>query len=302
MSVRPPATAPLRHRRSHDAHANLVCHDRRLYLLTPLLRQRNIPANAADCRRQAPTGRHRRAAPGAGRGRAAAGDPRVPRRDRARAAPAAGAGRAAARGRLLPHGDPALAGRPAGRSADLPARRRAAGRGRRLGRLEPRQQQHRPARHARPAGRGRPRDLRARGRHRHRRHRGAGRRPGGAGRGRLPRQRALDLRQRLPGEPLDAGQLPDPRRRRAAPPPGWRLALLARGVPARRGGDRPGQLGRGRAARHRQLRLDGGGRLPAGAADDGPCRRPARQPVGALAGHHLRACRRRPGSGRTTAR
>ena len=34
----------------------------------------------------------------------------------------------------------------------------------------------------------------------HRRHRGAGRRAGGAGRGRLPRQRALDLRQRLPGE------------------------------------------------------------------------------------------------------
>ena len=30
------------------------------------------------------------------------------------------------------------------------------------------------------------------------RHRGAGRRPGGVGRGRLSRQRALDLRQRLP--------------------------------------------------------------------------------------------------------
>ena len=53
---------------------------------------------------------------------------------------------------LLPHGDPALARRPAGRPADLSARRRAAGRRLRLGRLEPRQQQHRPAGHARPAG------------------------------------------------------------------------------------------------------------------------------------------------------
>ena len=41
------------------------------------------------------------------------------------------------------------------------------------------------------------------------------------------------LRQRLPGERLDAGELPDPRRRRAAPPPGRRLALLAWGLPAR---------------------------------------------------------------------
>ena len=125
----------------------------------------------------------------------------LPGRDRARAAAAARAGRADARRRLLPPGDPALARRPAGRSADLYARRRAAGRGRRLGRLEPRQQQHRPARHARPAGRGRAGDLSARATYRHRRHRGAGRRAGGAGRGRLPRQRALELRQRLPGEP-----------------------------------------------------------------------------------------------------
>ena len=34
---------------------------------------------------------------------------------------------------------------------------------------------------------------------------------------------------------LDAGQLPDPRRRRAAPPPGRRFALLARRISARRG-------------------------------------------------------------------
>ena len=39
-----------------------------------------------------------------------------------------------------------------------------------------------------------------RARYRHRRHRGAGRRAGGAGRGRLSRHRALELRQRLPGE------------------------------------------------------------------------------------------------------
>ena len=50
-------------------------------------------------------------------------------------------------------------------------------------------------------------------RYRHRRHRGAGRRAGGGGRGRLSCQRALDLRQRLPGELLDAGKLPDPRGR-----------------------------------------------------------------------------------------
>ena len=49
------------------------------------------------------------------------------------------AGRATARSRLLPDGDPALARRAAGRPADLSARRRAVGRGRRLGRLEPRQ-------------------------------------------------------------------------------------------------------------------------------------------------------------------
>ena len=75
---------------------------------------------------------------------------------------------------------------------------------------------------------------------------------------------------------------------RAAPRPRRRLALLARGVSAGRSGDRAGELGRGRAARHRQLRLDGRGRLPAGAAHDAACRHPARQPVGALAGGHLR--------------
>ena len=103
-------------------------------------------------------------------------------------------------------------------------------------------------------------------RYRHGRHRGAGRRAGGAGRGRLSRQRALELRQRLPGELLDAGELPDPRGRPAAPPPGRRIALLAGGVSARGSRDRAGELGRGRAARDRQLRLDGEGRLPAGAA------------------------------------
>ena len=59
---------------------------------------------------------------------------------------------------------------------------------------------------------GRAGDLRPTRRHRHRRHRGAGRRAGGAGRGRLPRHRALAVRQRLPGERLDAGQFPDARR------------------------------------------------------------------------------------------
>ena len=38
-----------------------------------------------------------------------------------------------------------------------------------------------------------------------------GRRAGGAGRGRLPRHRPLELWQRLPGGKLDARQLPDPR-------------------------------------------------------------------------------------------
>ena len=68
------------------------------------------------------------------------------------------------RSRLLPNGNPARTGRLAGRSADLPARRGAACRGRWLGRLEPCQQQHRTARHARVAGRGRARDLPARAR------------------------------------------------------------------------------------------------------------------------------------------
>ena len=43
-------------------------------------------------------------------------------------------------------------------------------------------------------------------------------------------------------------------------------------------------------------------RVPAGAADDGACRHPARQPMGALAGGDLRSCRPSAGSGRTTAR
>ncbi len=91
---------------------------------------------------------------------------------------------------------------------------------------------------------------------------------GGAGRWRLPRHRALALWHRLPRKRLDAGQLPGARRRRpAAPPPGRHAALLARSIRAVRGGGRAGKLGRRRAARHRQLRLDGRGCLPAGAAD-----------------------------------
>ena len=133
-------------------------------------------------------------------------------------------------------------------------------------------------------------------RSRHRRHRGAGRRAGGAGRGRLSRQRALDLRQRLPGELLDAGKLPDPRRRRAAPPPGWRLALLAGGVSARRSARSSREAGTwpGCAApaastgRSRTSSCRSGGRAPR--------RRAAGQPVVALARDHLRLAE--PGLGR----
>src|SRR5579875_1856780 len=95
---------------------------------------------------------------------------------------------------------------------------------------------------------------------------------------------------------LDAGEFPDPGRRPAAPPPGRNPALLAGGVRPRRSGDRRGELGCDRAARDWQLRMDGRGRLPAGAADDDPCRRPARQPMAALAGGHLRLAG--PGLGR----
>ena len=58
-----------------------------------------------------------------------------------------------------------------------------------------------------------------------------------------------------------------------------------------------GELGRGRAARHRQFRLDGRGRLSAGAADDG--RTPACRSTtsGAAGPGSPTRCRRRPGSG-----
>ena len=81
-----------------------------------------------------------------------------------------------------------------------------------------------------------------------------------------------------------------------APTPGWWVAVLAGGVSARRSRDRAGELGRGRAARHRQLRLDGEGCVPAGAAHVPSCRRAAGQPVVALAGAHLRLAE--PGLGR----
>ena len=153
----------------------------------------------ADHRRRPPlAGRHRCPAGGPGGRRAEADGAALPRRDRARAAAVARAGRADARGGFLPPPAAAVAGRPAGRSADLHPRRRAAGRRRGLGRLERRQQRRRLAGHARPSGRRRAGDLSQGPSYRDRRHRGAGRRPGGGGRGRLSREWALDLRQRLP--------------------------------------------------------------------------------------------------------
>jgi len=71
---------------------------------------------------------------------------------------------------------------------------------------------------------------------------------------------------------------------------GRRLNRIAQWVRvARRSRDCPGELGRYRTARHRQLRLDGRGRVPAGAADDAATRRSPREPTGALAGRHLSA-------------
>ena len=167
--------------------------------------------NGHDRRRYPPTAGYRRATSGAGCRRAAAGDPRLPRRDRARAAPAESPGRATARRRLLPHGDPALAGRPAGRSADLHCASsncwpRAPARSAGTSPTTASANSSRSACRTRACTR-----SHGRARHRHRRHRRAGRRAGGAGRRRLSRHRPLDLRQRLPGELLDAGQLPDPR-------------------------------------------------------------------------------------------
>ena len=112
---------------------------------------------------------------------------------------------------------------------------------------------------------------------------------GRAGRGRLSRHRPLDLRQRLPGKRLDAGQFPDPRRRPAAPPPGRRLAVLARRVPARRGrrSCRAAGMWPGCAApaasigRSQDVFLPERRTVPA-------CRRAAGQPVVALAGPDLR--------------
>ena len=63
---------------------------------------------------------------------------------------------------------------------------------------------------------------------------------------------------------------------------------LARRFCALRSRDRAGKLGRGRAAGHRQLRLDGRRRVSARAADDAANRHSAREPVGAVAGRYLR--------------
>jgi len=103
----------------------------------------------------------------------AAGAARLSRRARARAAPAArlvDEMRAAGFYRLVIRARSAASSR----SADLSARRRVARRGLRLGRLEHRQQQHRPAGDARPA-RGGYREIHGKGRD-DGRHRGAGRR------------------------------------------------------------------------------------------------------------------------------
>ena len=101
---------------------------------------------------------------------------------------------------------------------------------------------------------------------------------------------------------LDARQLPDPRRRRAAPPP-RRRPLYWRGVfPRAEAEVVPGSW-------------DVAGLRGTGSFDWTvndvflperrtmvACRRAARQPVGALAGRHLRPAGARAGSGRTTAR
>ena len=146
-------------------------------------------------------------------------------------------------------------------------------------------------------------DLRPRGRHRHRRHRGAGRRAGGAGRRRLPRHRALELRQRLPGEPpgCSAASRSSTAASRAASPDGG--SLYWRGVfPRAEAEIVPGSWD--------VAGLRGTGSFD-WTVDDVflperrtmvACRRPARQPVGALAGRHLRAAGASAGSGRTTAR
>jgi len=111
-------------------------------------------------------------------------------------------------------------------------------------------------------------------RHRHCRHRRAGGWAGGAGRWWLPRQRPLALWQRLSGELLDARELPDSRRRPAAPQPRRYLGLLARGIPRSEAQVVEG-AGMCPGCAAPQLRLDGRGRLPAGAADDAPRRRAA---------------------------
>jgi len=66
-------------------------------------------------------------------------------------------------------------------------------------------------------------------------------------------------------------------------------SLYWRGVFACRSGDRPGELGCHGFARHRQLRLDGGGSVSARAADDAASRHTARKPVVALARSRLSA-------------
>ena len=191
------------------------------------------------------------------------------------------AGRADARGRLLSHGDPARARRAAGRSADLSARRRAAGRGLRLGRLEPRQQQHRPAGHARACRRRACRRFTATGPTDPRRHRGAGR-------------RHRRCRSRAAIASAGAGASAAAARR----PPGCSAASRSSTTASRAAAPTAAACtgaASSRAPRPRScpgswdvtgLRGTGSfdwtveGCVPARAADDGPCRRAARQPVG----------------------
>ena len=198
----------------------------------------------------------------------------------------------------LPHAIDGHAARP----DHLYARRRIPRRGLRLGRLEPRQLRHRPARDARPAAGGRRGDVPERAPDGDGRHRGARRRARRPGQGRLPRDRPLAVRHRLPGSELDARQLPDRRGRQAAPQPGRAAAVLARGVFPRRGGDRPRQLGCRGPARHRQLRLDGRPicSCPSGAS----CRISARRSTtsGRAGRGRPTSCPRNAGSGRITAR
>jgi hypothetical protein len=224
------------------------------------------------------------------------------RRARARAALAASAGRAVPRRRLLPPGATPRAGRPAGRPADVSARRRAAGRGRRLGRLERRPTTTSPSSSRSVLPDGGIAEIYAHGAtsaiagtavH--------GRRAGRARGRRLPRHRSLALRH---GCQESAWMLAASRSSTATSRAAARTAPRSTGA-ASSGAPRA-QIVEGswdvlRSSRDGQLRLDGRRRLPAGAAHDGPRRGPARQPVERWPDSRTR-CRPRPGWGPTTAR